>query len=399
MNVTGILSHDYGSDGAGTTLLTAAGALLPAGFTASVNAAGTVLTIHQVSTNLDVLQISLSNTTDGGYTVTQLNPVSHAAGGDENNLQFTINYVVTDGNGDIATGSFSIDVDDDTPIASAAQVTGTVDEDGVLEGIADAGPGDGIAGGVGDVGGQATVATGSVATLFQSGADEPLTYGFAANAIAVLQGLGLTSAGVALSYAIVADTVTASAPAGNVIFTFQLTAAGNWTFTLVDQLDHAAGNDENDLTINLGAIVQATDRDGDSVSGNANGLVVTVDDDTPIALQRRTCRSGRLTRTVFWKAWPTAGPGDGIAGGTGDVGRREHDCDRHVAALFQSGADEPLTYGFTSQCDYGVASAGPDLGRRCAELCDCCGHGDGVCAGRRRLHVHADPATGAGPSR
>ena len=81
-------------------------------------------------------------------------------------------------------------------------------------------------------------ATGSVAALFQSGADEPLTYGFTGNAIATLQALGLTSGGVALSYAIVADTVTASAPAGNTVFTFQLTAAGNWTFTLVDQLDH-----------------------------------------------------------------------------------------------------------------------------------------------------------------
>ena len=72
---------------------------------------------------------------------------------------------------------------------------------------------------------QAMVATGSVAALFQSGADEPLTYGFTANAVATLQALGLTSGGVALSYAIAADTVTASAPAGNTVFTFQLTAA------------------------------------------------------------------------------------------------------------------------------------------------------------------------------
>ena len=50
--------------------------------------------------------------------------------------------------------------------------------------------------------GQATVATGSVAALFQSGADEPLTYGFTGTAVATLQALGLTSGGVALSYAI-----------------------------------------------------------------------------------------------------------------------------------------------------------------------------------------------------
>ena len=73
--------------------------------------------------------------------------------------------------------------------------------------------------------GQATVATGSVTALFQSGADEPLTYGFTGNAVATLQALGLTSGGVALSYAIAADTVTATAPAGDTVFTFQLIPA------------------------------------------------------------------------------------------------------------------------------------------------------------------------------
>ena len=44
--------------------------------------------------------------------------------------------------------------------------------------------------------------------------------------------------------------------------------------------------------INLGAIVQATDRDGDSVIGNATGLVITVDDDTPIATGGDVDRDG-----------------------------------------------------------------------------------------------------------
>ena len=51
---------------------------------------------------------------------------------------------------------------------SAEAQTGTVDEDGV--------PG-GIAGGIGDVAGEATVASGNVSGLFNSGADPPLTYG------------------------------------------------------------------------------------------------------------------------------------------------------------------------------------------------------------------------------
>src|SRR5205814_5322451 len=63
VNTTGTLAHSYGADGAGSTLLTAAGATLPAGFTASVNAAGTILTISQGATA--VLQVSLTDTTCG----------------------------------------------------------------------------------------------------------------------------------------------------------------------------------------------------------------------------------------------------------------------------------------------------------------------------------------------
>ena len=87
---------------------------------------------------------------------------------------------------------------------------------------------------------------------------------------------------------LVRHTVTASA-GGNTVFTFPLNGDGSWTFTLVDQLDHPTlngrpgDNTENDLSINLGAIVQATDADGDTVTGNAAGLVITVDDDTPMA--------------------------------------------------------------------------------------------------------------------
>ena len=68
-----------------------------------------------------------------------------------------------------------------------------------------------------------------------------------------------------------------------------LGADGNYTFTLLQQLDQstlngATGDDtENELTIALGSVVQATDADGDPVIANANGLVITVDDDTPQA--------------------------------------------------------------------------------------------------------------------
>ena len=113
VNVTGILAHNYGADGAGTTLL--AQATLPGvgGFTQTLSLDGKTLTILQNGT--PVLKVELTNTTDGAYTVTQLAPISHPAGQDENNVQFTVNYTVTDGDGDTAGGTMIVDVDDDTP--------------------------------------------------------------------------------------------------------------------------------------------------------------------------------------------------------------------------------------------------------------------------------------------
>ncbi|MGA3828191.1 DUF5801 repeats-in-toxin domain-containing protein, partial [Pseudomonas chlororaphis] len=67
------------------------------------------------------------------------------------------------------------------------------------------------------------------------------------------------------------------------VFTFSLSAAGAYSFTLLQPLDHPAGDDENDITLNLGAMLQATDKDGDTVTAAADKLVITVDDDTPTA--------------------------------------------------------------------------------------------------------------------
>ena len=47
--------------------------------------------------------------------MTQLNPIDHPAGNDENDVSFTVSYMVTDGDKDTATGSLTINVDDDTP--------------------------------------------------------------------------------------------------------------------------------------------------------------------------------------------------------------------------------------------------------------------------------------------
>src|SRR5262249_21477570 len=176
-----------------------------------------------------------------------------------------------------AANALIVTVDDDTPQASQAQQTGTVDEDGV--------PG-GIAGGTGDVAGEATVATGSVAPLFNSGADQPLTFSLKTDTNGPP---ALKSGGVDVSYAVVGNLLTATAGLGGpTVFTFALDGtSGAWTFTLVDQLDHPslnglAGDDtENDLAINLSSNLLATDFDQETAAAAANPPAAPLDHHTP----------------------------------------------------------------------------------------------------------------------
>ncbi|MDH4559384.1 hypothetical protein E8F06_00015, partial [Pseudomonas sp. BN411] len=178
-------------------------------------------------------------TAAGAYSFTLLKPLDHAAGNDENDITLNLGSLLraTDADGDTVTAApekLVITVDDDTPTATGAAETGTVDEDGVAGGIA---------GGTGDVAGAATTASGSVTGIFQSGADAPLSYALSGDT----SGLPvLSSGGVGLTYSVVGNTLTASAGAVDV-FTFSLTTAGAYSFTLLKALDHAAGNDENDI--------------------------------------------------------------------------------------------------------------------------------------------------------
>ena len=314
---------------------------------------------YVAATDRAVFKLELTNTADGSYTFTLLDQLDHpdTVGGDntENNLLLHLGSVlmVTDKDGDSVTATAQklvITVNDDTPIASINQLTGTVDEDGVVEGTANAGPGDGIAGGTGDVAGEIVLASGNVSTLFQSGADEPLNYSLTTNGLAAL---GLKSGGVTVTYAVAYDagsnthTLTASAGAGNTVFTFSVQAAtGAYAFTLTDQLDHAPGLNENDLTIALGTAINATDFDGDTVTAAANGLVITVNDDSPIA--SINLLTGTVDEDGVVEGAADTGPGDGIPGGTGDVAGEIVLASGNVSTLFQSGADEPLNYSLTT---------------------------------------------------
>ncbi|UVK96640.1 DUF5801 repeats-in-toxin domain-containing protein [Pseudomonas sp. B21-048] len=111
-NVSGTLGRAFGQDGAGTVAYLTSGA--PLGFSYVTD--GTNLLVMQGT--ITVLTLTIVAAT-GEYSVVQNNPILHAPGQDENNQTFTINYRVTDGDGDTADGTLGINVDDDTPVVTA----------------------------------------------------------------------------------------------------------------------------------------------------------------------------------------------------------------------------------------------------------------------------------------
>ncbi len=297
-NVTGTLGHDYGSDGPGSVSLL--GATLPNGTFSIHSNDGTTLVIQQLQdgNQVDVLRITITDAANGAYKVEQLHALDHPNGNNENNLSFTVNYRVTDGDGDhVDTGRLGINVDDDTPTVATGTVTGAVDEDALSNHDTD-----GVPLRPGEVDGTplTAVATGSLGALFNPGADTPLHYSLLSSnaAINTLINQHVKSGGVELSYSVSGDTLTAylntNATPGyqsgqdTPVFTLQIATDGTYTFTLLNELDHPKldgqgnGNNENTLSINFGGIVQAADHDGDPV--NASGPAVfniTVLDDMP----------------------------------------------------------------------------------------------------------------------
>ena len=98
------------------------------------------------------------------------------------------------------------------------------------------------------------------------------------------------------------DTITGSA-GGNPIYTIQVTAGGQLTFTLIDQIDHTFGDDvETNLPIDLGGVIQVVDEDGDALPAGAGNIVINVGDDIPQIASLRRCR---LTRTRWATPTPT----------------------------------------------------------------------------------------------
>ncbi|HWP26828.1 MAG TPA: DUF5801 repeats-in-toxin domain-containing protein [Xanthobacteraceae bacterium] len=121
---SGSLGYTAGADGVQSIVLSGPATLGAESVSSSWNAATNTLTIS--SARGDVMTVTVTDVTTGAYTVTLLKPVLHTAGGDENDAAVTINYTVTDGDGDTAHGSLSVAIDDDMPTVTANIEAGAV---------------------------------------------------------------------------------------------------------------------------------------------------------------------------------------------------------------------------------------------------------------------------------
>ncbi|MBN9403806.1 MAG: hypothetical protein J0I00_00110, partial [Burkholderiales bacterium] len=309
-------AHDGGADGTASVLWSQSGLTLPSGFEAHVTAGGTVLTISQQQGEslVAVVRLTITDPLSGAYSVTQLAAVNHPQGttpGTEDNVGFTVSYVVTDGDNDTATGTLSINVDDDTPIIDASLIgSGLVEEE--QGSVAGAGNEDGTGAGDADhidltfpfvhddttakTSGSLGIEWGADRANDGNGQPGDRSVQFAG----IADPAGLTSRGAAVHYTVVTSpsgqptlvaytgtepgtvpATAAAAVAAGVVFTVALSDAsahGSYAFTLYDVLDqHGAGED----TLTLSFQFTATDSDGDTTAPGT--FTVGVIDDAPVA--------------------------------------------------------------------------------------------------------------------
>ena len=124
---TGILAHSYSS---GTVVLT--GVQFPDDLGLSVvTLTPTLIVIAQDGTN--VLEIKITDPATGAYEVTQLAPMLHLTGDNENDIILTVGYDAVSSDGDTASGVLTINVNDDSVLfLASSDLDGAVTENGTL---------------------------------------------------------------------------------------------------------------------------------------------------------------------------------------------------------------------------------------------------------------------------
>ncbi|HVJ71795.1 MAG TPA: DUF5801 repeats-in-toxin domain-containing protein, partial [Sphingomicrobium sp.] len=277
-----------GSEGDGGLVWALLSSGAPSGFTYNLQPDGSIQVVQvQGGNNVVVLTISV-NADTGAYTVTENNPIRHAPGDTENNSIFVVNYSVTDDDGDVALGSLTINVDDDTPTVtvsagSDANVLLTTDDAQTIGAASD------TAVSLADfsgVFGAAVVSPG--ADGLGAGSSSSYTLNITGSAS------GLSSHGQPINLFMLNGVVvgtTGGQPASladaNIVFTVSVSNTGVVTLTQLQQIDHPIASDPTatgapfadhivsmaDGLVTLTRSETVVDNDGDSVTSSASANI------------------------------------------------------------------------------------------------------------------------------
>ncbi|WP_373387894.1 retention module-containing protein [Pseudomonas alcaligenes] len=354
---------DFGADGPGTVGLSTDVSSLElqglesGGVALTYGVVGNVLTASAGGETIFTLTVNA----DGSWEFVLEGPIDHPIADstldDETlpgvGIDFSQMLTATDGDGDpmviaVPSDSFAIDVEDDVPVPREVVrqpwVSNQVDEDNLPDGID-------------DLDATGTVAVGAAGALHAAisfGADGPGSIGMSGSpaAIASLEAQGLTSGGVALSYSVVGDLLTAMA-GPDTIFTLQVNGDGSYTFTLLGPLDHPVADGtpagDNELLgspIDFSALITATDGDGDPLSGlNPGSFVIQVEDDIPVAKPLQYDNEQNPIPLVSAEVDEDELPG-GISDGDGE-GTSVSGGAGALHALVDFGADGPGDFGLS----------------------------------------------------
>ena len=238
-----------GADGATITVDLVAASLTTLDGTSVID--GPVVSVDGTSTVIGTAGATTVYTlvigADGTYTFTLHVPLDHSV---TDTLPFAVDYTVAEGavDGDIVSGTLTIDINDDGPTAPALAVV-SVDE-------TDFAPVSGVLADFGADGGFISGVFVSTTAIQTSGGDNVF--------VAVSDDTGG------------AWTVTGTA-AGRDVYTLVIDADGSYTFTLLDSLDHPNPNVTTD-SIPFGITYTVQDGDLDTTSGALN---VNIFDDGP----------------------------------------------------------------------------------------------------------------------
>ncbi|WP_240037759.1 retention module-containing protein [Aeromonas sobria] len=237
---------------------------------------GNVLTITAVAYN------PVTGAGQVNYSYTLGDNENHTRPVNDTSLSESFSVVLIDTGGDTASDTLDVAILDDIPTLADGEeqfVRSLVHEDALASGNSE-GAGQSVS---------ASGAAGTLNGLVNFGADGAGSFGLGSD-VSRLEGQALTSGGVALSYNVAGNVLTASA-GGVPVFTLTVGANGSYSFTLSGPLDHpvADGNDSEQLSamgIDFSGVLTATDGDGDPLTGGfpAGSFAINVVDDVPVAV-------------------------------------------------------------------------------------------------------------------